>query len=1331
MALARVRFSHVVIKSIGINLLGGYAHSDGGHEALPRKSRALLAYLAMWRARGASRDQIADLLWDSSDPSKGRHSLRQCLTSLRRALGADRQDPITAVDRDVLAIRPSAVDVDVHRFETLARSAEIADLAAAAELYRGSFLEGFDPGAERFEAWAQGERTRLENVAAHVLRRLSSTLSAAGDLAGALEAAKRLAALDPLNEDDRQLVIRLLMSAGRRVEALREYESLKDSLRAELGVLPNEATRAVARSLRAENAAAKDDENAAAPKGPGAEAPLPENKTAGAPADPAPPGSDELSTPSLRPLAVLACEWMGTESLPADRQREVLAECCRRCGEWLASHAAHVARNASDGVVAYFGFSQTREQDVETCARAALALRTLAASLSEEFGTAIRLCAGVACGPVLVSEQPGAKGPEAIGNAVSLACQLRGLASPGEILIEPSARNLVRGLFDYGEIRSVDLKGFAQPVQVAPILGETETESRFEALRPGRLWPMVGREEEMDRLLLRWRQAIDGDGAVVLLVGEPGIGKSRLIQAFCDRLGDQAGVAIRLFCSPYGSASALHPFTAHLKRMAGVERADSEAERHAKLAAAIADAKLPANMAPSLAPLLSLSDEMRAAVAISPALSREKMLKALASLTEARATTNAGAALVILEDVHWADPTTVELLERFAEWAPQRRLLLILTSRPEYRPSWAGRAHTTTMTLGRLPAREAAKIVSHATGSPLPSILVQKIVAMAEGVPLFLEELSFAIVEKRAGSHDRTVADELAPDIPQSLQALLLARLDRLGPARPIAQIAAALGRTFNLRLLRAAATQPRDELENAVGRLVESEWVWRRGAASEGEYVFRHALLQDAAYHSLSPEARRALHERLATALEMHCPEIITAQPEILARHCVEAGLQEKAAALWSRAGQLSLARSALQEASAHFERALAILDSLPSTKPRRAEQLAAQVGLANALMHTRGYAAPETRAALDQAQRLYGRAEEMREPPEDPSILLAVLHGVWVASHVAFDGAAVRELSAAFMSLVEKQPTNFAHAVAHRIMGTSLLFLGDFSGGRSHLDRALALYDPDAHRPLAARFGQDVGVAVLSNRPLALWLLGYPDAAAEDAANAVAMARGVGQAGTLLYMLTRVAWIKLTIGDVEGADIMIRELAATAAEIEGSYWTAAASLLRGCHDALVGDAASAVKSISAGVAASRTHGARLLRLPWYLSCLGRAHARLGELGAARGCLAEAFDAVARTEEAWPLSDLHGLAGELALMSDQPDRPAAARHFELALSVACAQQAKSWELRASISLARLWRDQGESDEARDLLAPVYGWFTEGFDTLDLREAKALLDALA
>ena len=716
---------------------------------------------------------------------------------------------------------------------------------------------------------------------------------------------------------------------------------------------------------------------------------------------------------------------------------------------------------------------------------------------------------------------------------------------------------------------------------------------------------------------------------------------------------------------------------------------------------------------------------------------QERKAKTLGALVgQIEALTAARPVLLVIEDVHWADPTTLELIDLIVERTPGLPLLLIVTFRPEFVSPWAGRIQTTSITIGRLPPKRCAEIVTGVLrGKQLPTAITSEILERTDGVPLFVEELTKAVVESGALTEagDRyTVTGSLpARAIPMTLRASLLARLDRLGfTVREVAQIGAALGRRFSHELIAAVAALPGGELDDALARLSGAGLISRRGSPPDAEYTFKHALVQDAAYGTLLREPRRALHSRIAATLERLFPDIAENQPDLLAHHCTEAGLIEQAAVLWGRAGQLSLARSALREAAAQLTRALSQLETLAGTPALRREQLKLQIALANALMHTKGYAAPETKASLDQARLLVEQAEARGEAPDDPLLLYSVLHGFWVANHVAFNGDVVRELADRFMALAQQQGAKFPLVLGHRLVGTSLLSLGDIVGGREHLDRAIELYDPAAHRPLATRFGHDVGVAILSNRPYALWLLGYPQAARDDCEEALRQAREIGQAASYLYALARIASLNLVCGDYAAAAAQARELVAIAEEKDGSYWKAAGMMTQGCLYALNGEAALAVQLITAGLAASQSVGANL-RLPWSLSCLARAHARLGQYNEAWSRIGQAMEVMATTKETWQEPELHRVAGDLSLMLPEPNARQAEAHYERALGIAREQSAKSWELRVALSLARMWRDQGGRHRAYALLAPIFGWFTEGFDTLDLREAKILLGQLS
>ena len=557
-----------------------------------------------------------------------------------------------------------------------------------------------------------------------------------------------------------------------------------------------------------------------------------------------------------------------------------------------------------------------------------------------------------------------------------------------------------------------------------------------------------------------------------------------------------------------------------------------------------------------------------------------------------------------------------------------------------------------------------------------------------------------------------------------------MARLDQLGPAKEVAQIGAAIGREFSRALLAAVVRKPEEELNSALDRLLAAGLVFRQGVPPDTSYLFKHALVQDAAHGTLLREPRRALHARIAETLESQFADIVERQPELLARHCTQAGLIEKAAHLWGKAGQRSLDKSALLEAIEHITRALDQIEGLPATPALRREQIKLQFALITPLNHVKGYAAPETKSVVERARLLIEQAEALGEPPEDPLLLFSALYGVWTANYVASNGDAVRELAAQFLALAEKQGATAPLLIAHRIMGISSATTGDIAKGRGHFDRAMALYDPAEHRPLATRFGVDSRVSVLSYRSWALWFLGYPEAALADSDQAISDAREIGQAATLMYALGHAPFTYFECGSYAKATAVVDELAALADEKGALFWKAEVTLNQGRVLAMTGKAADSVHKITSGLTTWRSTGSGMW-IPVFLACTTGAYAELGQFGDAWRCIGEAMTAVETTKERWWEAEIHRMAGEIALLLGEPDATKAEAYFERALAVARAQQAKSWELRAAMSMARLWRDQGMPQRARELLAPVYGWFTEGFDTRDLKDAKALLEELA
>jgi class 3 adenylate cyclase/predicted ATPase len=1041
-------------------------------------------------------------------------------------------------------------------------------------------------------------------------------------------------------------------------------------------------------------------------------------------------------TAERRQVTVMFSDLVGSTALSAHMDpedlREVISAYQKCVTETVRRFGGHVAKYMGDGVLVYFGYPQAHEDDAERAVRAGLELVGAVSAPKSNVPSQTRV--GIATGLVVVGDLIGsgeAQERGIVGETPNLAARLQGIAEPNRVVIAESTLKLLGNLFDVEDLGSPDLKGIGGPVRAWAVLRPASVESRFEALHASGLTELVGREEELELLLRRWSKAKAGEGQVALLSGEAGIGKSRLTAALLEHLGSEPHTRLRYFCSPQHTDSALYPVISQMERAAALTPDDKPQARLDKLDALLEQTSTRVEDAALFAEMLSLSNDGRyPTLDLSPEQRRQRTLEALVCQTEALARQNP--MLMIVEDAHWVDPTSLEVFGRVVDRLRGIRVLLIVTSRPDFDPPWVGRAYVTFLALNRLGEREILAMIEGVTGNkPLPANIRQDIIERTDGIPLFVEEMTKAVLEAEsqgAVEHLAAPVPSSALAAPASLQASLMARLDRLGPAKEVAQIGAAIGREFSHSLLAAVVRKLETDINLALDRLLHAGLLFRQGVPPHATYLFKHALVQDAAYGTLLREPRRALHARITETLESQFAEIAENQPEVLARHCTEAGLTEKAASLWGKAGQRSLERSALVEATAQFARALGLIATLPGTPALRREQIRLQVAAINPLIHVKGQAAPETKAAVEQARLLIEQAEALGEPPEDPLLLFSVLYSVWVANRVAFNGDVMRNLGAQFLALADKQGATVPLMIGHRVMGISLLMTGDIAQGRGHLDEALALYDLADHRPLAARFGQDLRVTTLGHQSWALWLLGYPEAALADVDHRLKDARDIAQAATLM-----VALVDLThalCGNYATASALADELITLADEKGAVEWKALGTLNRGWVLALTGKASDAVQIITSGIATHRSTGSTTW-LPLYLSYLAGAYAVLGQFDDALRCIGEAVTAVEITRETWLEAEVNRVAGEIALKSPKLDPAKAERYFERAIAIARQQQAKSWELRAAMSMARLRRDQGKVQQARELLAPVYGWFTEGFDTLDLKEAKALLDELS
>ena len=1032
-----------------------------------------------------------------------------------------------------------------------------------------------------------------------------------------------------------------------------------------------------------------------------------------------------------RQLTVMFCDLVGSTALstrfdPEDL-RELIGDYHRTVSKMVGRFDGFVAKYMGDGVLVYFGYPRAHEDDAERAVRAGLGAISAVGRL--RFKSAkLQARVGIATGLVVVGDLIGegsAQEQSVVGETPNLAARLQALAEPDTIVIAASTRRLVGDLFEYRDLGAVDVKGIAAPVPAWQVLRPSVVESRFEALRGAALSPLVGRDEEIDLLLRRWARAKTGDGQVVLLSGEPGIGKSRIAAALAERLHAEPYLRLRYFCSPYHQDSALYPFIDQLGRAAGFAREDPPASQLAKLETLLVRAAPREEDVAFLADLLSLPVlERHPLPNLSPQRKKERTLEALIRQLEGLARQHP--MVVVFEDAHWIDPTSRELLDLMVEHVRSLPVLLIVTFRPEFQPPWTGQPQVTMLALNRLDRHDRTALVAQiAGGRALPTEVMDQIADRTDGVPLFVEELTKSVLESGLLREERDlyVLDRALPPfaIPTTLHDLLLARLDRLASVRLVAQIGAAIGREFSYALLRAVSRLPEDELHGALDRLVGSELVFQRGTPPEAVYSFKHALVQDAAHGSLLRSSRQQLHAQIAEALETQSQEMMENRPEILAQHYAEAGLVEKSVAYWGKAGRRSAARSAMAEAAAQLQKGLDQLELLSDTPERQRQELEFRSSLGAALAAVKGYAALET-------GRAYARARELWEQLGSPAEFLQVPYGqsVYYMGRGELDLA--QRLDEDLLRLSRERNDYAGLVLGHLSSGRDLMLVGRFTLSRSHFEEVIALYDPKFHRSLSHHDANYPRVSSQAYSAIVLFCLGFPDQALAQSSAAIAEALRLAHPPSLALSLSLGTLPLALVGDNLALDKRADQLVKVATEQGFPVWRAVGTVHRGWIMVGNGDVAEGVSLLRSGSAAYRATGTEMWTTH-FLALQARACGIAGQNENALTMLDEALQIVARTRARWFEAELIRLKGQLVLR--QGDTAAAEKLYRNALSIAVEQEAKLWELRAAASLARLRRDQGRHAEARDLVAPVYEWFTEGFDTADLKEAKALLYELA
>jgi class 3 adenylate cyclase/predicted ATPase len=1054
-----------------------------------------------------------------------------------------------------------------------------------------------------------------------------------------------------------------------------------------------------------------------------------------------------------RQLTVMFCDLVGSTALSVRRDpedlRDLIGAYHRTVAEVVSRFEGFIARYMGDGILIYFGYPRAHEDDAERAARCALTVLDAVASL--KLAEELRARIGIATGMVVVGG--GAAAHDVVGETPNLAARLQTLADANAVLIDENTRRLIGGLFEYRDLGAVEARGFTGTVSAWQVLRPSALASRFEALRASSPTPLVGRGEELEFLLRRWERAKAGDGQVALLSGEPGIGKSRMAAALAERLHEEPHYHLRYFCAPHHQGTALYPVITHLEHAAGFARDDPPAAKLEKLRQLFGQGRL-GHLRRRVAAhagqrsrhreqeaellLLAVAGVRQALVAdllslptagalpeinLSPQRKKERTLEALLELLEDLSRKRP--ALMVFEDVHWIDPTSRELLDLTVERIRPLPVLLIISFRPEFQEAWSGAAHVSTLLLNRLDAVEGTVLAQTIAGKALPDEVVTHIAVRTDGVPLFVEELTRTVLESGLlrDEGDRYALDRPIPSfaIPPSLHASLLARLDRLGPtAKEIAQIGAAIGRDFSYELMAAVAQRAPAELRDALSRLVDAGLVFQRGVPPDAVYLFKHALVQDAAYGTLLRSPRQQLHARIAEVLEAHFPELIDTQPELVAQHYAEAGLAEKSVAYWGKAAHRSTSRSAMAEAAAQFQRGLDQLALLPDSPERQRQELELRNALGAVLQSAKGYGAPETGRALARARELW---EQLGSPSEflEVPYRQAVYHGLRGELDLAL------RLSEDLLRLSHQRNDSGGMFRGHTSCGLNLMFAGRFALSRSHLEEALALYDPISHRSVVHQATSRPNIVSQAILGLVLSCLGYSDQALARSNSAIAEARRLAQPQSLAISLTLGARLLSLLGDDAVLAKWGDNLTALVTEQGFPFWGAMATIFRGWVKVKNGDVTDGMSLLQSGSAAYRATGSEAWT-PHHISLLARACEIAGQIEEALARLEEALQIAERTGERWFAAELNRHKGQLLLRQGHTE--AAEQLYRKALSIAEEQGAKLWELRAAASLARLRRDQGHRAEARDLLAPVYDWFTEGFDTPDLTETKALLDEL-
>ena len=1061
------------------------------------------------------------------------------------------------------------------------------------------------------------------------------------------------------------------------------------------------------------------------------------------------PSQNDPTTESIeneaerRPLTVMFCDLADSTELSVrhdpEELQDVIGAYRECCSDIIREYEGYIAKYMGDGILVYFGYPKSSEHNADRAIRTGLAIVEAMADLNlglgRETGIEFAVRIGIATGQVVVGELVGeglAQERTVIGEAPNVAARLQSVAPRNGIVIGRRTKDVAGDVFLYEDLGEHELKGLAGPIRTFGVIGLRTEAVEDEAGGKGSITVppvLIGRDEEIGLLRRAWQSTKDeGRGRIVVISGEPGIGKTTLINTLRTLARAEGMTRMTFRCSAYHTNSALYPVIEHIRKIAGWQIEDTPELRLSKIESMLEGYNLTHGDAILLlAALLSLTvpEDRYAPLKLTPQQLKQRTEDLLVALALEEAERRP--VLYIWEDLHWADPSTLDFLGLLAEQAPTAPILMVFSFRPEFAIPWPPRSHLTPITLSRLERPQIESLVKSLAGDrTLPGDVLEYIVSKTDGVPLYIEELTKTILRSDVlrQQQDRYVLTGSLSDvdIPTSLQESLLARLDRLPTMRQVAQLGAVLGREFAYEVLDKIGVLEESQLRDGLGQLVDAELLYQRGRPPLAKYIFKHALIQDAAYQSLLKRTRQQYHRQVAEILQSNFPEMVEVQPELLAHHMTEAGRTSDAVTYWQRAGEKAVQRSANREAVDQLTKALEQLATLPDTAERAERELCLQSTLGPAVMAMKGYASPD-------ASAVYTRARELARVTGHNENIGPLLFGAWSFNLVAGNHRVAWEVGEDLLELAEKVDDPGPRLYVHHALGVSSIYMGTPAKARAHFEQVLNLYDRNAHQGLAFGYGVDVGAMAQAYSAWPLWLLGHPEQAREAANRAAALSGQISHSFTQSRTSYLNAIVHLFLKDAAQQDWAKQALQSAKAQGYELVLTAApileaAALTRGCQHA------DGSKQISEGIKAYHATGARF-QSTHYLVILAEALGAAGTPDKALKVLAEAATIANRCEERYCEAEIHRLRGEFLLAQSESDFAEADQSLHQALDLARGQQAKSLELRAAISLARRYAGQGREQDGRDLLAPVYACFTEGFETADLKDAKALLDELA